>query len=106
MNVKKNYGFWSMLSSIMGLILLIVSYAVAPEEPQGMVTIGILVLFFTAILFLVLGTIGSTLAMKQQEKGRKKYVGIFLPVLILLFVVLVPILMGIGFILNDNSSLK
>lgn len=40
----------------------------------------------------------------HETKGKrgKKYVGILLPILILLFILLVPILMAIGFMLNDN----
>lgn len=101
MNLKNKYGFLSMLSSIIGLLLLIASYAVAPEAPKGVVVIGIQLIFFIAIIFLVLGIFGSTIAMKQKEKGVKKYVGFLLPILILLFILLVPILMAIGFMLND-----
>ncbi|MEK4304375.1 MULTISPECIES: hypothetical protein [Oceanobacillus] len=71
MNLKKKYGFLSMLSSIICLILLIASYVVAPETPQGIVIIGIQLIFFMGIIFLVLGIFGSTIAMKQKEKGVK-----------------------------------
>ena len=102
MILNKTYSYWSVLLSIVGTLLLIGTYFLSPSDPQGMIVVGLKIMFTAAIILLVLGIISSTLAIKKKENGMKKYVGILLPVLIILFVILIPILMAIGFMLNDN----
>ncbi|WP_312476156.1 hypothetical protein [Neobacillus sp.] len=63
---------------------------------------GLKIMFAVAIILFALGIIASILSIKLKENGTKKYVGILLPVLIILFVILFPILMAIGFMLNDK----
>lgn len=99
---KKTYGYWSVLFGITGTLLLLATYLVSPSNPQGTAVVGLMILLAVAIVTLVLGIITSTIAIKKKEGGMKKYVGILLPVFILLFIVLIPILMGLGFMLNEN----
>lgn len=102
MTSNKPYGYWSILFSVAGSLLLVASYLISPNEPQGMIVIGLQIMLLSAIVLLGLGVVTSILAIRKKEEGIKKYTGILLPVIIILFAVLVPILMGIGFMLNDN----
>lgn len=88
--------------SIMGLILLILTYMFAPDVPQAIGTVVIIVMFILTIVSLLLGIVFSIIAIKNKESGVKKYFGILIPLFILLFVILIPILMGIGFMLYDK----
>lgn len=94
---KKTNGFWSTLLSIIGTLLLIATYAVA-DGPQGIEVVLIAAMMILSIILLLLGIVSSIVAIKKKEPGTKKYLGILLPVLIVLYVILVPILMLIGFL--------
>lgn len=102
MIIKKTYSYWSVFLSIVGFLLLIATYLFSPSDPQGMIVLGLKIMFVAAIILLALGIISSTIAIKKKEDGIKKYVGVLLPVLIILSVILYPILMAIGFMINDN----
>lgn len=102
MILNKTYGYWSVLFSIAGTFLLITTYLIAPDDPQGMIVVIMKIMLALAVIFLPLGIISSIFAIKKKEVGTKKYVGILLPVLIVLFYILVPIIMGIGFMVNDK----
>jgi|SRR5699024_998667 len=100
--LNKRYGFWSTSLSVIGTLLLVSTYLIAPDNPRGLIIPILYIIFVLAIILLILGIIASIFAMKNKEIGIKKYTGILLPVLIILFVVLVPLLMAIGFMINDN----
>jgi len=102
MFLNKPYGYWSVLLSIVGSLFLVTPYFISPSDPQGMIVISMKIMLVVAIFLLTLGIVASILAIKKKEVGVKKYFGILLPILIILFVILIPILMGIGFMLNDN----
>lgn len=102
MILNKNFSYWSVLFSIVGSLLLITTYLISPGDPQGMIIMSMKIMLTVAIILLALGIITSILAIKKKENGSKKYIGILLPILIILFVILVPILMGIGFMFNDK----
>lgn len=80
MKSTKNYSFWSLFSTIIGFLILIVSYLVTPDRPEGFIMVGLQVMTILAILLLILGILVSIIVIKQKEKGLKKYVGIILPV--------------------------
>lgn len=102
MILNKSYGFWSTSLSVIGTLLLIATYLLAPDTPQGMIVVIIYIMQVLAIVLLPLGIIASIFAIKNKEIGIKKYTGILMPVLIILFIVLIPLLMAIGFMINDN----
>lgn len=54
------------------------------------------------IILLLAGIVASILAIKNKETGTKKYAGLLIPVVIVLYFILVPLLMAIGFMINDN----
>lgn len=101
MILNKTYGFWSTLLSILGLLLLIATYAVA-DGPEGFMVVIVATILTLSVISLVLGIVYSILAIKNKEPSIKKYTGILLPVLIILYFVLVPFLMAIGFMLNGD----
>ena len=96
---NKTYGHWSTIVSVFGTLLLMATYI--PNNPEKF-TVIIMIMLVLAIILLVSGIILSILAIKNNEVGTKKYIGILLPVLIILFIVLVPFLMAVGFLINDN----
>lgn len=102
MTLNKNYGYWSVILGVIGTLLLILPYLVTPENPQGLVVVILKVIVAAAILLLSLGILSSILAIKKKEKGSKKYFGVLISVSTILFVLLIPIFMGIGFLLNDT----
>ncbi len=71
---------------------------IAPDYPEGPIRYLIgSSLLISGVSFLF-GIISSILAIKNKELGVKKYVGIFTPLLVILYVILVPILIGlVGF---------
>jgi len=102
MILNKSYSYWSVLLSIIGSLLLVTTYLISPADPHGIIIIVMKILLALAIIFLISGILASILAIKKKEEGTKKYIGILLPILVILFVILIPILMGIGFMLNEN----
>jgi len=95
-----NYGKWSAILGVICVITLSASYAIAPEQPEGMVVVQIQVLFFTAIITGLLGLIFSFLGFRKKEKGFLKMVA---PILVLL-VLLVFVLLFIGMIISFSDN--
>lgn len=102
MILNKSFDYWSVLFSIVGTLLLVTIFLISPSDPQGIIIVGMKIMLLVAIILLALGIVTSILAIKKKEAGVKKYVGILLPIFIILFAILIPILMGIGFMINDN----
>jgi len=102
MIMNKSYAYWSTLLSVIGTILLIMTYVIAPHHPQSLLSIIILLLMTTSFISLILGFIASIIAIRKKEIGFKKYSGILLPTIILLYVILIPFFMGVVFIVNEN----
>lgn len=100
--MNKTYSYWSPLLGTIGFILLISVYALAPDVPQGAILVALFVGLILSIGLLKIGLIAGIIAIWKRETGFKKYIGILLPVLIIVFAILVPLLMAIGFILNDS----
>ena len=75
---------WSAILSIICAITIFTSYAIAPEQPDGVIVVAIQVLFFTAIITAVLSLILSFLAFRKKEQGILKWVAPLLIVFILL----------------------
>src|SRR5690625_3732473 len=97
MFLKKTYSYWSALCSIIVTLLLISTYVIAPDYPEGIIVVIMKIMMALTILLFLLGMIGSIMAIKNKDTGIKKYTGILLPTLILLFFILVPFFMAIGF---------
>src|SRR5690625_7778491 len=102
MNKGKSYSFSSALFSIVGLLFLIMTYVIAPDHPQGIIVFVMMITLGLAVILLVAGIVTSILAIKNKELGVRKYFGILVPIFIGLFYILMPLIMGIGFILNDQ----
>lgn len=101
MFLNKSYSYWSLVLSIVGSLFLVTPYLISPVHPQGFIVLMMKAMLIIAIILLILGCATSFYAIKKKEEGVKKYVGILLPLFIILFIILIPILMGVGFILND-----
>ncbi|MUV37676.1 hypothetical protein JNUCC1_01482 [Lentibacillus sp. JNUCC-1] len=99
---NKPYGYWSAVMGLAGTLFLIASYVVAPDHPQGLMSGIIMLLMVLAGLSLISGIVTSIIGIKNKEAGTKKYIGILMPILITLFFILVPVIMALGFMLNDN----
>ncbi len=91
-----NYGKWSTISGIIFVLTLSAYYTIAPEQPEGIITVLIQVLFFTAIITGLLSLIFSFLGFRKKEKGFLKMVA---PILVLL-VLLVFAILFIGLIIG------
>ena|SRR5690625_4400691 len=98
----KSYSFSSALFSIVGLLLLIMTYVIAPDHPQGIIVFVMVITLSLAVILLVAGIIASILAIKKKELGVRKYFGILVPIFIVLFYILMPLIMGIGFIIHNQ----
>lgn len=102
MILNKTYGYYSALCSVIGTLLLIITYTLVPNGPKGIMVIVVSITLILSIILLIMGIICSVLAIKNKEPSIKKYIGILLPILIILFIALIPLLMAIGFMLNNN----
>ncbi len=98
---KRTYGFWSLLLGILGVLFLILNYIVLPDNPEGISILIIRLLLGSSLISFVTGIICSIIAIKKRERGIKKYFGIIIPLFTFLFILFIPILMGILFVLND-----
>lgn len=103
MILNKSYGYWSVLLSMVGSFFLVTSYLISPDNPKNMMVVLIKIMLIVAVILMILGVVMSILAIRKKEYGFKKYVGILLPLFIVLILILIPILMGVGFIINDNA---
>jgi len=102
MNINKSYSFYSALQSVAGLLFLLMTYMIAPDHPAGMIKIIMAIMLGLAIILLITGIATSILSIKRKELGVTKYIGLLIPVLIVLFILLMPFIIGIGFIINDQ----
>lgn len=98
----KSYSFWSMTASLLGAASLGLSYVIAPDIPQGFTLFVINVLLISAAVFILAGVLSSIAAIVNKEPEKKKYIGILIPFTVILYIVLVPIVMGLLFGINDN----
>lgn len=98
----KSYSYWSMVTNVFGAFSLGLTYVIAPGIPQGFTLFAVNVLVISAAVFILLGAVSSIAAIVNKEPGKKKYIGIFVPSTIILYIVLVPIVMGLLFGINDN----
>ena len=99
---NKNYSFWSALFGTSGIILLILSYIISPDNPEGFIYYLITIVFIASLFSLLTGFISSIFALKKKEEGKRKYVGLFIPLFIIVCIILIPVIMGILFVLNNN----
>ncbi|SFL91396.1 hypothetical protein [Salibacterium qingdaonense] len=97
---SKTYSFWAALTSITGFFFYMLSYA-APDVPQGLTAFLIEWLFKLGLFLMVLGFISGLTALFRGEPEKKKYIGIGSPFLLGLYYLLVPIVMGLLFGIDD-----
>ena len=98
----KSYSYWSVVTSLLGAASLGFTYVMAPDIPQGFTLFVVNVLVISAAVLILLGAVSSIAAIVIKEPGKKKYIGIFVPSTIILYIVLVPIVMGLLFGINNN----
>lgn len=82
--MNKKYSKWSALLSLIFAITIFASYAIAPEQPEGMMIIFLKLLFFTSILSGILSLIFSYLSFKNKEEGFLKKIALIIILLVLL----------------------
>lgn len=99
---NKSYSFWSTLFGILGIIFLILSYIVSPNNPEGFIYYLVIIIFVASLFSLLIGFISGIFALKNKESGKRKYIGLFIPLFIVIFIILIPIIMGLLFALNNN----
>src|SRR5690625_5597982 len=92
----KSYSFSSALFSIVGLLLLIMTYVIAPDHPQGIIVFVMVITLGLAVILFVAGFMASILAIKKKELGVRKYFGILVPIFIFLFYLFMPFFMVMG----------
>lgn len=97
----KSYSYWSVVTSLLGAASLGLTYVIAPDIPQGFTLFAVNVLVISAAVLILLGAVSSIAAIVNKEPGKKKYIGIFVPSTIILYIVLVPLIKGI-FGVNNN----
>ncbi|WP_022794801.1 hypothetical protein [Marinococcus halotolerans] len=98
----KPYSYWSVVTSLLGIAFLGLTYVIAPDIPQGFTLFVINILVISAAVFILIGVLSSIAAIVNKEPGIKKYLGIFIPSTIILYIVLVPLIMGLLFGINNN----
>jgi hypothetical protein len=85
-------GLWSTTLSIVGIILLIVSYFIS-ETPTSGEKIVIGIFFFSGIASMITSIIFGILGVKNNEKGFLKYVGMLIVLLFVIGVTIIPVLL-------------
>ncbi|MEH6938822.1 hypothetical protein V7056_13315 [Bacillus sp. JJ664] len=92
-------GLWSTTLSIVGIILFIESYSISETPTYGEKVI-IEIFFFTGIAFMLTSIVFGILAVRSNEKGFLKYVGMLIVFLFVIGVTIIPVLLmaifGIG----------
>ncbi|WP_025782929.1 hypothetical protein [Sporosarcina sp. D27] len=91
---KKKYGAWSSISSVAGILFLIVSYSIS-ETPNTGEKVIIGMFFFPAIAFMFISIVVGLIGIAKQEKGFLKYIGILIVSSLLLVILFTPIFIGI-----------
>lgn len=85
-------GLWSIGLSIIGIILIIVSYSIS-ETPTGGEKVFIGIFFFTGIASMITSIVFGILGVRSNEKGCLKYVGMLIVFLFILGVTIIPVLL-------------
>lgn len=75
------YSKWSATLSIICAMTIFISYAIAPDEPEGLMVVFLKVSFFTFIITGVLSLVFSYLGFKNKEEGFLKKIA---PIIIFL----------------------
>ena len=96
--MNKKYSKWSALLVVICTLTLIVTYAIAPDQPKGVMVILLKGLFFTSILSRILSVILNYLSYKNKEGGFLKKVApiIILCILLLFTLSVIGIIVSIG----------
>lgn len=102
MSSKKPYGSRSLLFGGIGVILLILSYAITPDVPQGFMYFMIGTIFILSLTFITFGIMNSVIALRRKETGKIKYAGLIVPIIIISYIIVIPIIMGLLFTLNNH----
>jgi hypothetical protein len=92
---SKNYGRWSCILSLLGFLLIAVSYTITPLNNI------IFLLFFCGIGILVLSIVLSIIAIRRRENGKAKYFALWFIPAVLLSVTIVPIVLMAIFGFNE-----
>ncbi|SDM30057.1 hypothetical protein [Sediminibacillus halophilus] len=82
--MNKPYSKWSAILAIIGAAAIFASYAIAPEQPEGMLVVLIQVLFFTAIITGILSLVFSFVGFRKNEPGYLKYIAPIIVCLVIL----------------------
>ena len=70
--MNEKYSKWSAILSIICAMTIFTSYAIAPQQPEGLMVVFLKVLFFTSIITGVLSLTFSYLGFKNKEEGFLK----------------------------------
>lgn len=101
MQLTRPYSYCSFLLAVVGFFAFILSYAVSPDYPQGIFYGVIYVLFYGSIAAMFIGMVLGLIAIFRQENGKRKYVGVILPIGLALFLLFIPLIMAGLLIVND-----
>lgn len=96
--MKKRYSIWSALLGVICIINLFASYAIAPDQPRGIMIILLRGLFFTSILSGILSLILTYLSFQNKEEGFLKKLApiIILSILLMFALSIIGIIVSIG----------
>lgn len=87
-------GLISTILSVVGIIIVILSYTVS-ETPTTAEKIIITVIFFTGIASMIASIVFGILGIHSKEKGFPKYAGMVIILLFIIGIALIPVAMAI-----------
>jgi hypothetical protein len=89
---SKKKSIWSVVLSIIGIILFIASYLVS-DNPTSSEKIVIQIFFFSGIACMLVGIVGSLFAFRSMEKAFLKYISFLIFILLIIGIVIAPIIL-------------
>lgn len=83
------YSFLSLWVTLAGIVSFLLSYALAAN-----LSFLPIIFFFISTACIILGLIFSIIAINKNKPSKWKFVGIFVPLLSVIFILLIPVLIG------------
>lgn len=99
--LNKSFSSWSILLGIPGLVMSVLCFLVYLGDPQGFIYYLVTTIFTLSMFAILLSFILSIFAFKIGQNGKRKFIGMFIPAIIIAYIVLVPALSGFLLAFNE-----